>query len=148
MCFWVCATGPSNYSVINILPCLVLRVATMGRPSCSLFWFLWLKEKKTFNQWIDCGVSVMYISWLNEVWKLENAKRKLWNNTSAWAKQRHACLRCVHRFQKQGEKKNPTHAWHAWKEIYSPKCLFPTAKASVRAALVTGLGMLYVHLVP
>lgn len=37
---------------------------------------------------------------------------------------------------------------HTWKEIYSPKCLFPTVKASVRTVLVSGPGMVYIHSVP
>ena len=34
------------------------------------------------------------------------------------------------------------------KKSIRPKCLFPTVKASVRAVLVSGAGMVYIHSVP
>lgn len=40
------------------------------------------------------------------------------------------------------------HVCHAWKEIFSPKCLFPTAKASVRPVLGSDPGMVHIHFGP
>lgn len=40
------------------------------------------------------------------------------------------------------------HVWHAWKETYTPECLFPVVKVPVRAVLVTAPGTVYIHSVP